>query len=161
VQRSLTSEILLTPRRGGLPKPAARQAGSPRGPGASRGPKNRGGKRKTHSERGRRPHQWRINSSPARPSQHKLSKLIKMQFSKVILALATGAAAFTAPTARTASKVVVRGEEPMPINIKENRELGSGGMADTRDPEPFVNESDSRQSISQAPSFEEYLKSRQ
>ena len=39
-------------------------------------------------------------------------------------------------------------------------ELGKGGMADTRDPEPFVNESDKRQSISQAPSFEEYLKSR-
>jgi glyceraldehyde 3-phosphate dehydrogenase len=39
--------------------------------------------------------------------------------------------------------------------------LGAGGMADTRDPEPFVNETDKRQSISQAPSFEEYLKSRQ
>jgi len=32
--------------------------------------------------------------------------------------------------------------------------------ADTRDPEPFVNEDDPRQSISAAPSFEEYLKSR-
>merc|ERR1719269_401214 len=43
----------------------------------------------------------------------------------------------------------------------DDAKLGAGGMADTRDPEPFVNESDKRQSISQAPSFEEYLKSRQ
>merc|ERR1719247_23089 len=43
----------------------------------------------------------------------------------------------------------------------DDAKLGAGGMADTRDPEPFVNETDKRQSISQAPSFEEYLKSRQ
>merc|ERR1719439_59994 len=43
----------------------------------------------------------------------------------------------------------------------DEAKLGAGGMADTRDPEPFVNETDERQSISQAPSFEEYLKSRQ
>ena len=50
------------------------------------------------------------------------------------------------------------------LKAQENEgegKLGAGGMADTRDPEPFVNESDKRQSISQAPSFEEYLKSRQ
>ena len=71
-------------------------------------------------------------------------------------AAAHGAAAFTAPTASKVSKVVVRGENP-----NEDGKLGAGGMADTRDPEPFVNETDKRQSISQAPSFEEYLKSRQ
>ena len=86
----------------------------------------------------------------------KLSKTIKMQFAKVLVALAAGAAAFTAPTASKVSKVVVRGENP-----NEDGKLGAGGMADTRDPEPFVNETDKRQSISQAPSFEEYLKSRQ
>ena len=43
----------------------------------------------------------------------------------------------------------------------DDAKLGAGGMADTRDAEPFVNETDKRQSISQAPSFEEYLKSRQ
>jgi Flp pilus assembly secretin CpaC len=37
----------------------------------------------------------------------------------------------------------------------DESKLGAGGMADTRDPEPFVNETDKRQSISQAPSFEE------
>ena len=37
---------------------------------------------------------------------------------------------------------------------------GAGGMFDTRDPEPFKHE-DPRKSISAAPSFEEYLKSRQ
>merc|ERR1711869_133816 len=83
-------------------------------------------------------------------------KTIKMQFAKVLVALAAGAAAFTAPTASKVSKVVVRGENP-----NEDGKLGAGGMADTRDPEPFVNETDKRQSISQAPSFEEYLKSRQ
>ncbi|KAL3815907.1 hypothetical protein ACHAXA_005755 [Cyclostephanos tholiformis] len=41
-----------------------------------------------------------------------------------------------------------------------NQELGKGGMADTRDPEPYVDE-DPRKSISAAPSFEEYLKQRQ
>jgi hypothetical protein len=39
-------------------------------------------------------------------------------------------------------------------------EIGAGGMADTRNPDAFVHE-DPRKSISAAPSFEEYLKSRQ
>ena len=90
------------------------------------------------------------------PRRQKTLKTIKMQFAKVRVALAAGAAAFTAPTASKVSKVVVRGENP-----NEDGKLGAGGMADTRDPEPFVNETDKRQSISQAPSFEEYLKSRQ
>lgn len=37
---------------------------------------------------------------------------------------------------------------------------GAGGMFDTRDPEPKKDE-DPRKSISEAPSFEEYLKSRE
>lgn len=37
--------------------------------------------------------------------------------------------------------------------------LGAGGMADTRDPDAFV-DADARKSISAAPSFEEYLKMR-
>jgi hypothetical protein len=37
--------------------------------------------------------------------------------------------------------------------------LGSGGMADTRDPDALIHE-DPRKSISEAPSFEEYLKMR-
>ena len=37
--------------------------------------------------------------------------------------------------------------------------LGSGGMADTRDPETLEHD-DPRLSISAAPSFEEYLKQR-
>jgi hypothetical protein len=40
-----------------------------------------------------------------------------------------------------------------------NQHIGSGGMADTRNPEASVNE-DPRKSISAAPSFEEYLKQR-
>ena len=41
----------------------------------------------------------------------------------------------------------------------DGEELGAGGMADTRDPDPFVSE-DPRTSISAAPSFEEYMKQR-
>jgi hypothetical protein len=37
---------------------------------------------------------------------------------------------------------------------------GAGGMFDTRDPEAYEDE-DPRKSISEAPSFEEYLKKRQ
>ena len=101
----------------------------------------------------------RVDADRIRPSpspRRQTLKTIKMQFAKVLVALAAGAAAFTAPTASKVSKVVVRGENP-----NEDGKLGAGGMADTRDPEPFVNETDKRQSISQAPSFEEYLKSRQ
>ena len=39
------------------------------------------------------------------------------------------------------------------------KHIGTGGMADTRDPAP-VDHADPRKSISAAPSFEEYLKSK-
>jgi len=42
---------------------------------------------------------------------------------------------------------------------EEEPTLGSGGMADTRDPETKEDE-DPRKSISAAPSFEEYMKQR-
>lgn len=42
----------------------------------------------------------------------------------------------------------------------ERSGLGSGGMADTRDPEELDHD-DPRKSISAAPTFEEYLKMRQ
>ena len=38
---------------------------------------------------------------------------------------------------------------------------GAGGMADTRDPDAFEDKDDPRKSISDAPSFEEYMKQRQ
>ncbi|EJK77762.1 hypothetical protein THAOC_00386 [Thalassiosira oceanica] len=46
------------------------------------------------------------------------------------------------------------------LNSEGEKKLGSGGMADTRDPEAFEDE-DPRKSISAAPSFEEYLKQRE
>jgi len=46
------------------------------------------------------------------------------------------------------------------LNAEGEKKLGSGGMADTRDPEAFEDE-DPRKSISAAPSFEEYLKQRE
>jgi len=61
------------------------------------------------------------------------------------LALVSTACAFTAPN-------VIRQSTAL-------NQLGSGGMADTRDPEASDNE-DPRKSISAAPSFEEYLKQR-
>jgi len=68
---------------------------------------------------------------------------MKLLFS---LALISSACAFTAPNVAVRSPVVLD-------------QLGSGGMADTRDPEASNNE-DPRKSISAAPSFEEYLKQR-
>jgi len=44
-------------------------------------------------------------------------------------------------------------------NTALNQHIGSGGMADTRNPDAF-NDEDPRKSISAAPSFEEYLKQR-
>lgn len=84
-----------------------------------------------------------------------------MKFSAVIVALvATSASAFQAPT-KTVRGMALNSTPPPP-NTGEGKEgAGKGGMFDTRDPEPFKNESDPRQSISAAPSFEEYLKSRQ
>ncbi|CAM9574753.1 unnamed protein product [Choristocarpus tenellus] len=43
---------------------------------------------------------------------------------------------------------------------EEDKEIGAGGMADTRNPDP-KDDPDPRKSISAAPSFEDYLKSRQ
>ena len=54
---------------------------------------------------------------------------------------------------------------PPPIQKQQKKKapgekhIGTGGMADTRDPAP-VNHADPRKSISAAPSFEEYLKSK-
>jgi hypothetical protein len=64
----------------------------------------------------------------------------------VALALISSAAAF-APSAQFSRTSAL------------NQHIGSGGMADTRNPEASVNE-DPRKSISAAPSFEEYLKQR-
>jgi uncharacterized surface protein with fasciclin (FAS1) repeats len=44
-------------------------------------------------------------------------------------------------------------------NTALNQHVGAGGMADTRNPDAYV-DSDPRKSISAAPSFEEYLKQR-
>lgn len=40
---------------------------------------------------------------------------------------------------------------------EEEKHIGTGGMADTRDPEP-TDDPDPRKSISAAPTFEEYMK---
>jgi hypothetical protein len=49
---------------------------------------------------------------------------------------------------------------PAPAPASGEPHIGSGGMADTRNPDAMVHE-DPRKSISAAPSFEEYLKQRQ
>ncbi|CAN0439116.1 unnamed protein product [Ectocarpus sp. 12 AP-2014] len=49
---------------------------------------------------------------------------------------------------------------PAPAAKTGEKHIGTGGMADTRDPAP-VNHEDPRKSISAAPSFAEYLKSKQ
>lgn len=74
-----------------------------------------------------------------------------MKITAVLVALAAGVSGFAPVKTISTPKTVVFNDGP---------DLGKGGMADTRDPEPFVNEDDPRQSISAAPSFEEYLKQR-
>ena len=64
----------------------------------------------------------------------------------IVSALVASAAAFT-PAAQFGRTTAL------------NQHIGAGGMADTRNPDPVENE-DPRKSISAAPSFEEYLKSR-
>mmetsp|Transcript_7512 Transcript_7512/g.16188 ORF Transcript_7512/g.16188 Transcript_7512/m.16188 type:complete len:247 (+) Transcript_7512:104-844(+) len=73
-----------------------------------------------------------------------------MSISKVALvaALVGGASAFAPASKARVSTAVFDG----PV-------IGAGGMADTRDPDA-LNHEDPRKSISAAPSFEEYLKSR-
>jgi hypothetical protein len=70
----------------------------------------------------------------------------------LLAALVAGTSAFCpAPAAFTRGTAVFNEEPP---------KKGAGGMFDTRDPEPKKDE-DPRKSISEAPSFEEYLKSRE
>mmetsp|Transcript_12116 Transcript_12116/g.28352 ORF Transcript_12116/g.28352 Transcript_12116/m.28352 type:complete len:251 (+) Transcript_12116:75-827(+) len=73
-----------------------------------------------------------------------------MSISKIALlaALVGGASAFAPAQKPALSTALFNGPN-----------LGAGGMADTRDPDAFEDE-DPRKSISAAPSFEEYLKSR-
>jgi len=77
-----------------------------------------------------------------------------MKFSLTFLALIASASAFTPQPAfsRVSTRVSAEGDDEEPT-------LGSGGMADTRDPDAKDDE-DPRKSISAAPSFEEYLKQR-
>jgi hypothetical protein len=74
-------------------------------------------------------------------------------FKSVVLALALlvgNAAAFSSLRASKVVSTILSNQKP---------HVGSGGMADTRDPAAFVHE-DARKSISVAPSFEEYMKQR-
>jgi len=64
------------------------------------------------------------------------------------LLLSTNVDAFTVPVRSGGSTTVAL-----------NQHIGSGGMADTRNPDTYTDE-DPRKSISAAPSFEEYLKQR-
>ena len=69
----------------------------------------------------------------------------------VLAAIVASASAFAPAAVAPRTIVVVYNEGP---------KKGAGGMADTRDPEVYV-DADPRKSISAAPSFEEYLKQRQ
>lgn len=79
--------------------------------------------------------------------------ILSLLQSKMILlaALVASASAFAPQPAFTRTSTAVLSEPP---------KKGAGGMADTRDPEAYEDE-DPRKSISDAPSFEEYLKQRE
>lgn len=63
------------------------------------------------------------------------------------------ASAFTAPMMPAAATTSTS-------LFNEAPKVGAGGMADTRDPDALEHD-DKRKSISEAPSFEEYLKQRE
>jgi hypothetical protein len=67
----------------------------------------------------------------------------------LLAAFVAGASAF-APQPAFSRTTALNGEP----------EIGAGGMADTRNPDPKEDE-DPRKSISAAPSFEEYMKQRE
>lgn len=105
-----------------------------------------------------------------------------MKFATPAMALiaATGAAAFVSNNSPVRSEVALASylddlgrasSAPQPgksgissyldgVSSSSSHAVGSGGMADTRNPEASNNE-DPRKSISAAPSFEEYLKQRE
>jgi len=68
-----------------------------------------------------------------------------------LFTLLAGAAAWAPSAQRTFTRTSVV--------VKNEGEKGAGGMYDTRDPDA-KDDDDPRKSISAAPSFEEYLKSR-
>lgn len=87
---------------------------------------------------------------------------IAYELAVAILALATSASAFAPQPSFSRASTAVASTPPFPQPPAggEEKHIGSGGMADTRDPEAKDDE-DPRKSISAAPSFEEYLKQRQ
>merc|ERR1719162_2887462 len=82
------------------------------------------------------------------------NKLIIMQIFNavaIIAVLAGSTSAFSSVQQKSSSRAFTA--------LFNGPTLGSGGMADTRDPDAMAHE-DARKSISAAPSFEEYLKMR-
>jgi len=79
----------------------------------------------------------------------------------LFLAFVAMASAFVPSTScRAALSTTTARSNSTPLHAEDEKHLGSGGMADTRDPEP-KDDPDPRKSISSAPSFEEYLKAKQ
>lgn len=78
-----------------------------------------------------------------------------MKLAITVLALAASASAFAPQStfSRGSTMIFADGDD-------DEKVLGAGGMADTRDPDA-KDDADPRKSISAAPSFEEYLKSRE
>ncbi|KAG7359090.1 hypothetical protein IV203_015679 [Nitzschia inconspicua] len=74
-----------------------------------------------------------------------------MKFAIAFVTLIAGASAFAPAASFSRTGVQLYNEQP---------EKGAGGMFDTRNPDAYQDE-DPRKSISEAPSFEEYLKKRQ
>mmetsp|Transcript_5718 Transcript_5718/g.7206 ORF Transcript_5718/g.7206 Transcript_5718/m.7206 type:complete len:270 (+) Transcript_5718:3-812(+) len=66
---------------------------------------------------------------------------------------------FTLALALVGSAAAFAPQASVHTNTALNQHIGSGGMADTRNPDAMAHE-DPRKSISAAPSFEEYLKER-
>lgn len=94
--------------------------------------------------------------SPSHLPTYPLTYFLQYKLIALFALLTASASAFTAPTMPS----VVTATTSSSSLFSEEPKIGAGGMADTRDPEAYQDE-DPRKSISEAPSFEEYLKQRE
>ncbi|CAM9746011.1 unnamed protein product [Pylaiella littoralis] len=136
-------EEYMASRGGSAPAPAAPAASTPSAPARVSSPSA------PASSKGK----WQPRAKPS----WKSSPSSRGGVSSPAVSSPSAPAAYSPPAPTPSARAAA--PEPATSAATGAGHVGSGGMADTRDPTP-VNHEDPRKSISAAPSFEEYLKSR-
>jgi hypothetical protein len=110
----------------------------------------------SHRGRGNRKKQKRRkNQNALDPHKFDLSTFRQLLTNNFTMKLSLALVTFVAGASAFAPQL----NGPTSTALFNGPAIGKGGMADTRDPEVLVHE-DARKSISEAPSFEEYMKQR-